>query len=57
MVIMGDDHRTFARAAQLLEDIAGRHPTRDGLPLSDDNSRRKVQNVREDSSAILRAEA
>jgi len=51
VVIMGDDHRTFARAAQLLEDIAGRHPTRDGRPLSDDNSRRKVQNVREDSSA------
>ena len=52
MVIMGDDHRPFARAAQLVEDIAGRPPTRDGPRLSDDNSRGKVQNVRLDSSDI-----
>jgi hypothetical protein len=43
-----DDHRQFARAAQLLEGDAGRHRR-------DDNSRGKVQNVRGDSSAIFQA--
>jgi hypothetical protein len=40
-----DDHRQFARAAQLLEGDAGRHRR-------DDNSRGKVQNVRGDSSGF-----
>src|ERR1700730_6083504 len=47
---MEDDHRPFARAAQLLEDIA-RGPPRETVCLSDDTSRRKVQSVRADSSA------
>ena len=50
MVVMGVIIGRFAHAAQPLEDIAGRPPTLD-VRRSDDNSRRKVQNVREDSSA------
>ena len=46
-----DDHRPFADAAQLLENIvAGRR--RETVSRSDDNSRRRVQNVRGDSAAI-----
>jgi hypothetical protein len=44
-----DDHRPFAHAAQLLEAMRGvRRPE---MVRRDDNSRRKIQNVRGDSSA------
>ena len=46
----GDDHPAFADVAQLLEDIATVH-RREVVRRSDDNSRRKVQNIRGDSSA------
>src|SRR5262249_1961350 len=42
---MGADHRPFARAAQLLEDMRAVR-RRETVHRSDDNSRRKVQNVR-----------
>ena len=45
-----DDHRPFAHAAQLLE-ILRAVRRRKTVRRSDDNSRRKVQNVRGDSSA------
>jgi hypothetical protein len=47
----GDDHPAFAYAAQLLEDIRAVR-RRETVRRSDDNSRRKVQNVLGDSSAI-----
>jgi hypothetical protein len=47
----GDDHPTFADAAQLLEDIAAVR-RREAVRRVDDNSRRKVQNVRGDSSDL-----
>src|SRR4030095_12760511 len=46
----GDDQRPFAHAAQHFEDIAGVHP-RETVRRSDDDSRRKMRNVRADSSA------
>ena len=51
MVVMGVIIGRFAHAAQPLEDIAGVR-RREMVPRSDDNSRRKVQNVREDSSDL-----
>jgi hypothetical protein len=50
----GDDHPTFAYAAQLLEDIAAVR-RRETVRRSDDNSHRKMQNVRGDSSAVVGA--
>ena len=45
-----DDHRLFAYAAQVLEDIVDCPPARDG-PLRNENSLWTVQNVPADSSA------
>jgi hypothetical protein len=47
---MEDDHRPFARRAQLLDDIAAVR-RRETVRRRDENSRRKVQIVREDSWA------